>query len=66
MDSDTRVQILNEAVSISHSTNTPGKGMNSTILPTAMGKWYDRLGYLILIWQPVEEKENPGFKNGKG
>ena len=34
----TRVQILDEADCISHSTNTLGKGMNPIILPPAMGK----------------------------
>ena len=34
----TRVQILDETDSISHSTNTLGKGMNPIILPPAMGK----------------------------
>ena len=29
----TRVQILDEAICISHSTNILGKGMNTTILP---------------------------------
>ena len=35
-----RVQILNEAVYISQSTNTLGKVMHSTILPPAMGKYF--------------------------
>ena len=34
----TRVQDLDEAVCISHSTNTLGKGMNPAILPQAMVK----------------------------
>ena len=38
MDIATRVQILDEANCISHSTNTLGKGMNKIILPSAMGK----------------------------
>ena len=38
MDTATRVQILDEADCISHSTNTLGKGMNAVILPPAMGK----------------------------
>ena len=38
MDTATRVQILDEANYILHSTNTLGKGMNSIILPPAMGK----------------------------
>ena len=33
-----RVQILDEAVCISHSANTLGKGMNQTILPPARDK----------------------------
>ena len=37
-DPATRVQILDEADCISHSTNTLGKGMNPIILPPAMGK----------------------------
>ena len=36
MDTVTRVQILDEAVCISHSTNTLEKGMNRTILPPAL------------------------------
>ena len=38
MDMVTRVQILNEAVDISLSTNALEKGMNPTIFPPAMGK----------------------------
>ena len=38
MDTATRVQILNETDCISHCTNTLRKGMNSIILPPAMGK----------------------------
>ena len=34
----TRVQILDEAVDISHNANTVGKGMCTTTLPPAMGK----------------------------
>ena len=37
-DTATRVQILDQANCISHSTNTFGKGMNPIILPQAMGK----------------------------
>ena len=36
MDTVIRVQILDEPVSISHSANTVGKGMNLTILPPSM------------------------------
>ena len=38
MDPATRVQILDETGCISQSTNTFGKGMNTIILPPAMGK----------------------------
>ena len=38
MDTVTRVQTLDEADSISQSTNTPRKGMNPIILSPAMGK----------------------------
>ena len=38
IDSVTRVQTLDETVYISHSTNTLGTCMDSTILPSAMGK----------------------------
>ena len=38
MEMATRVQMLDEAVCISHSTNTLDKGMNPTILPLAMVK----------------------------
>ena len=38
MDTVTWVQILDETGSISHSTNTLGKGINPIILPPAMGK----------------------------
>ena len=38
MDTETRVQILDETDYISQSTNTIGKGMNPIILPQAMGK----------------------------
>ena len=38
MDTTRRVQIPDKAASISHSTNTHEKGMNTIILPPAMGK----------------------------
>ena len=38
MDTVTRVQIQAKTNCISHSTNTPGKGMNPIILTPAMGK----------------------------
>ena len=38
MDLVTQVQILDEAVCISHSVITLGKGMNLSIFPPAMDK----------------------------
>ena len=38
MKTVTRVQILDEAACISHSTNIFGKDMNPTIIPPAMDK----------------------------
>ena len=55
MNFATKVQILNEAICISHSANTLEKGMNPTILPPAKGKYLGRLNSLILLWQLVNE-----------
>ena len=38
METAPRVQIMDEADRILHSTNTLGKGMNPIVLPPAMGK----------------------------
>ena len=43
-----RVQMLNEAVCISHGANTFGKCMNPTILPTPMGKIVRQTGLFSL------------------
>ena len=48
MDSPTQVQTLSQAISISHSTNTVEKGMNSNILPPAMGKIVEQTGLFNL------------------
>ena len=53
MDTATRVQNLDEAVYISHSTNTLRTGMNPIIL---------RVGSFGLVRQLVEEKENSECK----
>ena len=37
-DTETQLQILNDAIFISHCTNTLGKGINPIILLPAMGK----------------------------
>ena len=39
MDKVTSVQILDETVCISYSSNILGKVMNPVIPPPAMGKW---------------------------
>ena len=57
MDTATRIQLLDKAICISHSANTPGKGINPTILPSAMDKWLDRLSSLTLVWQLAKEKQ---------
>ena len=51
MDIDTQVQILYKTFYISHNTDTLGKGMNQTIFPSTMGKYWGRLGTLTLVWQ---------------
>ena len=48
MNTLTRVQNLDEAVSIAHCTNTLVKDMNPTILPPAMGKLIGETGLLSL------------------
>ena len=42
---------------ISHCTNTLDKGVNSTIIPSAMDKLSGRLAFIILVCQPVNEKK---------
>ena len=61
MDSTTRVQIMNEAVSISNNTNTLGEGMSTIILPPTMC----RLGYLTFVYQVVYGGVNSEFKPAK-
>ena len=48
MNTATRVQILDDAVCISHSANTLGKGMNPTILPQAVGNIVDQTWFFNL------------------
>ena len=48
MDLATRVQILDEAVCISHSANILEKGMNPTILPPSMGNIVGQTGLFSL------------------
>ena len=54
-------QIIDEAVCISHGANALERGMNQTILPLEMGKYFIRQGSLTLVWLPVWEKENSEF-----
>ena len=53
MDTMTRGQTLDVAICISHNADTLRKGMNSTILLSAIGKSQNRLKYLTLEWQLV-------------
>ena len=53
MDTVTQVQIPNEAVYISHSANTLGKGTYPTIPSPAMGKIVGQTGSLALVWQLI-------------
>ena len=52
-----------EVICISRCTNTLRKVIHLTILFQAIDKeLLDKLGSLILVWQPFEERENFGFK----
>ena len=48
MDTVIQVQILNEAVCVSHFSNTLGKSMNPTIFSPAMCKIVGQTGFFIL------------------
>ena len=50
MDSEIRVQTLDEADCFSHSTNNFWKGMNPIILSPYMDKLSSRVGSLSLVW----------------
>ena len=49
----TQVQILDKAVCISLSANTPRKDMHLFIFPLAICEYESRLGFLPLVWGPV-------------
>ena len=53
-----RVQIMDEALFISHNAKTLEKGCNPTILSQAMSKQEDKLSPFTLVWQPAFKKEN--------
>ena len=57
MDTAVRVQILDEALCVSHSTDTFRKGIHPIILPPAMVKTVGQTGTLNWVRQPVKEKE---------
>ena len=65
MDMVTGVQILDEAVCISHNIYTLEKGMHPTIFSPAIDKYEGRLSYLTLVKQLILEKENSEFKPDK-
>ena len=48
-----QVQILDEAVDVSFFSNAIETGLNSTVLPQAMGKELCRHNSLVLIGQSV-------------
>ena len=50
IDYDNPSSNLDETVCISHNANNHGKGVNQTILPTALGKLSSSLSSLTLIW----------------
>ena len=54
MNMATRVQILDQAVCISHSTDSLEKGMHPTILYPAINKSKSRVGSLTLVLQLVQ------------
>ena len=49
MESAIRVQILDEAICISHCE----KGVKQTIFFSAMGKIEGQTSFLALVWQPA-------------
>ena len=53
MNSATRGQILNEALSISNNANILRKNINRTVLPPAVEKESSKLCSLTLAWQPL-------------
>ena len=57
MELSIQVQILDEAVCISLCANALGKGMNLSVLPPAMEKYYDWMGSLLSVKQLVQERE---------
>ena len=62
MELVTQVQILDKAVCISLYANTFPKGINQSVLSSALGKYLGRLISLTLVRQPVSEKENSEFE----
>ena len=57
----TRIQVLDKAVYLSLCANALEKGMNLSILLSAIDEQWGRLGYLGSVMQPVYEKENSEF-----
>ena len=54
--------MMDDTVCISGISYSPGKSMHPTIILPVTSKWWDMLSSLIYICQPVEEKDNSGFK----
>ena len=62
MDTNTQVQILDDVLCISNSSNNLGKGMQLTVLYSAIGKQLASLDSLTSLWKPFKEKKNSKFK----
>ena len=58
VDPTTKIQTLNEAVSISHNAHTFEKLMNATIFSPLMDTENFKLLFLTMVLQPVQENEN--------
>ena len=54
---DNLVHIQNEAVYISHCVNTAGRAMHLSNFPTVISKELGRLGFFILVYQPMSDKK---------
>ena len=65
MDTEPRVQILNEADCIKHRSNTLGKSMYPVILPPAMDKLLSGLDSLAFARQTFLKNETSELKPDK-
>ena len=61
----TQVQILNKAIWISNRANILEKIRHQTSLFPSISKYWNRIGYLILVGATNQEKEHSEFKSIK-